>query len=301
MASSLLGGLFGEFLGRGVAESSLPAGALSNSEKTILGATAIACYIVARSVFSLLGMPSLPGISSLLLQDQAFYAPLVAVILLIGLTILARPFVGGIRHDAPLFCAAIGMLALPTHSGDSRNALLDAGSAGVYIKMIMEIALLALGVAISYVALGRVEPPLVTGLDPAAPPAEEPQIDTAGDRLAAIGVQALVVIALLSLLGQSPAKGQALLAVALSGGLGAWVCYKTRVVRGSVWYVAGTLLAGVVAYAWTCFHPEGLSLGDTRGYLAGAARSLPLHYATAGVAGTIYGYWAGRAGEAEQA
>ncbi|MDB5325863.1 MAG: hypothetical protein JWM57_1432 [Phycisphaerales bacterium] len=297
MVSSFLGDLFGEFLGEGAIDAATGSHQLANSQKVILGATAIASYVIARSVFGLAGLPSLPGISSLLLQGQPFYAPIVAIIVLIGLTILARPFVGGIRHDAPLFCAAIGLLALPTHSGDSRNALLDAGSAGVYIKMIVEIAMLAVGLTVAYIALGPTTPLVVTELDPSGPPEEEPVIDTAGDRLAAIGVQTLVVIALLSLLGQSPLKGQAMIAVALAGGLGAWVSFKTRVVRGSVWYVAGTLLAGVIAYAWTYLHPEGLPLGDTRGYLAGAARSLPLHYATAGVAGTIYGYWAGRAGE----
>ena len=300
MVSSFLGDLFGEFLGEGAIDAAAGSQQLANSQKVTLGATAIASYAIARSVFGLLGLPSLPGISSLLLQGQPFYAPLAAIIVLIGLTILARPFVGGIRHDAPLFCAVIGLLALPTHSGDNRNALLDAASAGVYVKMIVEIAMLAVGLTVAYIALGPATPLVVTELDPAGPPPmEEPQIDTAGDRLAAIGVQTLVVIALLSLLGQSPLKGQAMIAVAVAGGLGAWVSYKTRVVRGSVWYVAGTLLAGVVAYAWTSFHPEGLPLGDTRGYLAGAARSLPLHYATAGVAGTIYGYWAGRSGEAE--
>lgn len=294
MASSAFGNLFGEFLGQGAFDAMTEPQPLINPQKVILAATAITAYVIARSVFGLFGLPSIPGISSLLLQDQPFYAPVVAIGVLIGLTLLVRPFVGGIRHDAPLFCAAIGLLALPTHSGDARNALLDAGNAGVYVKMIIELAVLTVGLLTAYLALGRTTPPEIEQLDPVTVAAAEPQIDTAGDRLAAVGVQALVVIALLSLLGQSPSKGQALLAIAVSGGLAAWVSYKTRIVRGSVWYVAGTLLAGLIAYVWTGLHPDGLPLGDTRGYLAGAARSLPLHYATAGVAGTIYGYWAGR-------
>lgn len=295
MASALFDNLLGDFLGPAAVEASGAGMPLSNPQKVVLAATAITSYVISRALFSLLGLPAIPKISTLLLQDQPIYAPLIAMAVLVGLTLLAIPFVRGIRHDAPVFCAAIGLLALPTHSGDMRNALLDAGTASVYGKMIIELALLTVAIFAAYLVLGKRTPPVVNELDPAAAAAvEEPQIDTMADRLMVVGVQALVTIGLLALLGQSPVKGQAIIGVALAGGLASWLTYKSRVVRGSAWYVAGTLLAGAAAYAWTGLHPEGIELGDTRGYLAGAARSLPLHYATAGVAGTIYGYWAGR-------
>jgi hypothetical protein len=52
------------------------------------------------------------------------------------------------------------------------------------------------------------------------------------------------------------------------------------------------MLAGVIAYLYTAmFNPAGHAVGEVRGLLAGAARPLPLHYASLGVAGTIFGYW----------
>ena len=63
------------------------------------------------------------------------------------------------------------------------------------------------------------------------------------------------------------------------------------------------MLCGLVAYGWTYLHPDGYAIGDVGGLLAGPARVLPLHYASAGVAGTLYGYWIAQvwAGEAEDA
>lgn len=300
MASSQLTSLLGDFLGDGRTAGALAVPRqLGTAQKLLLTAVAIGAYVVSRYVLTVLGLPAVPQISSLLLLDQPVYAPLAVFSLMAILPLLARPLVGGVRYDAPLFCAALGLLALPTHGGDVRNALLDSGSPAVYLRMAVELIVLAVGVLLGYVALVRPAGPLDVGEVDASASVEH-DIDTPADRLAAVGVQTLMTLALLSILGQSPAKGQAMLGLALASGLSAWITYKTRVVRGSVWYVAGTLLAGLIAYVWTYFTPNGLPLGDTRGYLAGAARSLPLHYATAGVAGTIYGYWAGRSGAASE-
>ncbi|HEX8324452.1 MAG TPA: hypothetical protein VF595_11130 [Tepidisphaeraceae bacterium] len=266
---------------------------LESIQKLLLASTAVGTYAVSRYVLGLLGLPAVPNVSALLLQDQPLYGPLVVLMLTVVLTLLARPLVGQVRYDAPLFCAVVGLLALPVHGGDVRNALLNSGSPSVYLRMAVELLILGVAVFLGYFALYRgadVTTPADMDTIPPAPVDE----DSATDRVAAVAVQTVVTLAILSILGQSPLKGQAMFGVALAGGLGAWLTYKTRIVRGSVWYVAGTLLAGLIAYAWTFFQPEGLPLGDTRGYLAGAARSLPIHYATAGVAGTIYGYWAGR-------
>lgn len=307
MASHVIHHLLGDFLGTGDEEAVLDTARersiLTNADKALLGATAVAGYVIARMVFSAVGVMPIPGVSGALLVGGAGSTAiglLTVAVVFVGVTLLARPIVKRVRTDAPVFCAAVALLALPTHGGDLRNVLLDAGGQGVFLTLAVELLLLTIVVAIAYVAAGvsRVSVPQLDAADTAGSPPviEDGDLDTATDRLAAVAIQTIVTLGLLSLLGQSPVKGQALLGVALAGGLAGWMTYKARRVRGSAYYVAGTLLAGVVAFVWTRFAPDGTAIAEAKGALAGAARSLPLHYATAGVAGTLYGYWAGRSG-----
>ncbi|MGC4031780.1 MAG: hypothetical protein QM754_08620 [Tepidisphaeraceae bacterium] len=186
---------------------------------------------------------------------------------------------------------------MPTHGGDFRQALIDATGPAIYLRMAVELLLLASAIAAAYLTLGigRSSEPKLNPDDPANLPApEEKSADTALDRLAAVGIQTIVVLALLSFFGKSPLKGQALCGLALASGLAGWITYKTRQVEGSVWSVAGTLLAGLIAYGYSFAQPDGFAIADVKHALSGAAYSLPLHYASAGVAGAIYGYWTAR-------
>jgi hypothetical protein len=103
--------------------------------------------------------------------------------------------------------------------------------------------------------------------------------------------QAVATLVLMMFLGQSPLNGQAMAAAAGAGLLGTLIIHQAYGTRGSAAYVIGTMLAGIAAYIYTHFNDTGLAIGDVRGLLAGPARSRPLHSATAGVAGTIFGYW----------
>lgn len=299
MASSLVDNLLGIFTEAAIGRvRTNPVVHLSNLDKILLAVAGVAAYVVFLAVFGLLGLPALPKISSLLLQGQPIYAIVVVWIGIVAMALLMRPLVGRVRFEAPVFCAAVGLLALPTHGGDFRHALIEAAGPAVYLRMAVELLLLATAVAAAYLTLGvgRSNQPTLNPDDPANLPAVEVESqDTAVDRLAAVGIQTIVVIALLSFLGKSPLKGQALCGLALASGLAAWVTYKTRQVDGSVWSVAGTLLAGLIAYGYSFVQPDGLAIADVKHALAGAAYSLPLHYASAGVAGAIYGYWTARA------
>ena len=296
MPANVLTDMLGEILVGGVSDGLLRVPAnLSTAQRVLLAATAVAAFALGGSALALVGLPAVPGISALLLA-QSWYAWPAATSVLVLLTLLARPIVGRVRFDAPVFCAACGLLVLPVRGGDARNALLDAGSAGVYVKMAVEQALLAGSLLLAYAALYR-RP--VT----AAEGASGEIVDTANDRLWTIGMQAALMLALLGVLALSPLKGQVLLSAALAGGVAAAVTHKSYRVHGSIWYAAGTMLCGLIAYAWTYLHPDGVRLGDVAGLLAGPARVLPLHYATAGIAGTIYGCWLAQiwAGEAVEA
>lgn len=294
MAGSAIRNMLGEILVGGVRDGLLhDQPGFGTAEKLILTASAVAAYAVARVVLAVLGLPTVPGYSALLL-GQSWYAWPAFTVLLFVLTLLARPLVR-VRFDAPLFCAATGLLALPTHGGDVRNALLDAGSPSVYLKMAVEQVLLAGSLLAAYAALYR--PMTVSQVV-----VDEPE-DLPSDRGWTVVTQGVITLTLLALLGLSPLKGQAILSAALAGGLGALITFRSQRVTGSVWYVAGLMASGVVAYLWTYVRPDGYQIGDVSGLLAGPARVLPLHYVTAGVAGTLYGYWVARAwaGEAEEA
>ena len=93
------------------------------------------------------------------------------------------------------------------------------------------------------------------------------------------------------LIVQTPLKGQAIVGVGAAAMLAAMLSHYLYGVRGAAWYVAGTILAGVAGYLYNYFNPAALAIGDAKGILAGPARVLPLHYATLGVAGAIFGYW----------
>jgi hypothetical protein len=196
--------------------------------------------------------------------------------------------VGRIRFEAGLFCCLIGLITLPAHGGDIRNALLSNGP-GVYITLAIESLLLGISIIATCVILDRMRTGRLL-----APPAiaSEGDPDTMTDRITAVLVQALVTIALLTILCQSPAKGQTLATACMASMLAAMLVHQIYVVRGSIWYIAGTMLASVIAYIYTgLMSPGGAEIGATGGFVAGAARPLPLHYATLGCAGAIFGYW----------
>ena len=273
--------VFEEFLGQLLFGGSSEAhGVIGTRQKFTLWGAALILFVACGWILSFFGLPAIPHISSLLTHGQPFYAIVIVGIVYVLAAIIARPTVGGIRPDAALFCAAIAMLALPTRGGDIRNALLDSGSPSVFIAMTIELIVLS-GFVLLASLISRPKP-IVTGTA---------QADSTNDRLTVVGVQALAMLILLSLIGQSPLKGQSITCAAAAGLIATLIVHQSYRVTGSICYLAGTLLAGVVAYVWSYFNHAALPLGDTSGLLAGAARSLPLHYATAGVAGTIYGYW----------
>jgi len=246
--------------------------------------------LLAFEAFHWLGaavrVPLIPKFSASLLQDGSIGGLIGIGVIFLLVTAVTTLLVGRFRYEAGLFCAAFGLIAVPTRGGEITNALLSAnGSRAVYWTLAIELVLLSTIVCAGYWLQGRFHrrpAAIAPNLDP----------DTTRDRLTVVAVQAVTTLVLLLLVGQSPAKGQALIGVGVCAVLSALMTNQSYKVRGSQWYVLGTLLAGVIAYLYTFFSgAPGANIGDVRGLLAGGARSLPLHYASLGVAGAIYGYW----------
>lgn len=261
---------------------------LTTLQKIMLTLVSVACFGIWYLLHTLVGLPVYPGFSSGVLSDSPVLGTALVMIGIPVLTFAASLIVGRIRFEAGLFCCLIGLVTLPAHGGDIRSALLTHGPS-IYFTFAIESLLLGISIILTGTLLDRLRtspllaPPAVAGDD-------DP--DTMGDRLTAVVVQALVTIALLTIFCQSPDKGQTLATACLASMLAAMLVHQVYVVRGSVWYIAGTMLASVIAYLYTgMMSPGGAQIGATGGLVAGAARPLPLHYATLGCAGAIFGYW----------
>jgi hypothetical protein len=261
---------------------------LTATQKILLGVASVACLGIWYLLHTLVGIPVYPHFSAGILSDKPVIGGALALIGIPVISVLASLIVGRVRFEAGLFCCLIGLITLPAHGGDIRDALLTHGP-GVYVSLAIESLLLGIGIIATCLILDRMRTsPLL------APPAvsSDADPDTTSDRITAVIVQALVTLALLTLICQSPQKGQTLATAALASMLAAMLVHQIYVVRGSVWYIAGTMLASVIAYLYTgLFSPAGAEIGVTTGMTAGAARPLPLHYATLGCAGAIFGYW----------
>jgi len=260
--------------------------AFTTAEKLLFGIGAVLCYGIWHALTTWLGLPAYARVSGSLMTQPVIGWVLVIVGIPV-ISVLISLLVGRVRCEAGLFCCAIGLITLPSHGGDIRNVLLDTGSAAIYTSLAIESAVLG----VVWIGTSWIVDRLAgSGIVAEPVPTDDP--DTLGDCLTAVALQALATLVLLMLLCQSPLKGQTLASVCLASLIASTFIHQSYVVRGSVWYIAGTMLAGVIAYLYTgMFNPAGYLIGDVRGLLAGAARPLPLHYATMGVAGAIFGYW----------
>lgn len=257
---------------------------ISTADKIALGAGTVACFVVWKYALAAVGLPSEPHLSTLLFH-QGLGGVIATAVLMPVLAIVATAILGRLRPEAGVFCAALGLIALPSRGGDLRNTLLDAGSYSVFIIMAVEQVLLwgiVAGTLLSVERLGGLLGAKFT---------EAEADETTADRVTVVISQAAAVLILMIFVGQSPLKGQAMAGIGVVGVCSALAIHQSYRVAGAIWYVSGTMLASVVAYVGCRFTAGGVAIGDVSGLFAGPARSLPLHYASIGVAGTIYGYW----------
>jgi hypothetical protein len=257
-------------------------------EKLMLTAGVIICYGLWYLLLRSASIPAEPGFSASLLIDQPLNALVLVAVAVPLISVLISAIVARVRPDAGLFCALAGLIYLPAHGGDLRYVLLPAKGGSVYLVLAVELAILSAIVLATPLLLTRLSR-RKTGT--AAPPDAARSTESMSDRLTCVGAQTICTLAILMLLGQSSMKGQALWAVGAAGLLSTLAVHHAYRVLDSRWYLAGTFLAGIVAYIYTSFRPAGMEIGDVRGLLAGAARALPLHYATAGAIGVLFGNW----------
>lgn len=261
---------------------------LTNLDKILLTLASIGAYGLWYIIAQLVQMPVKPHEWASIISGGPWIGIPALALGMVMIAFLATLLMGRIRFEAGLFCCAIGLVVIPARGGTIQDALLNAGTSSLYISLAIETAIVGAIIVGTYLLIQIAKPGFV--LPPLRSSDEDP--DTTSDRVTVVIAQAVCTLVMLMILCQSSDKGQTLAGVCLGAMLSAMFMHQTYVVRGAIWYIAGTMLAGAVAYVFTgLFSPSGFEIGEVRGLLAGAARPLPLHYASLGVAGTIFGYW----------
>src|SRR5690348_13551917 len=125
-------------------ESGLVIRRSSGWSKWILLAAAVLFYVAFSFVGGLVGMDTAHGFNgSLLVSPGALSNTLVTAVLVAAGVAAGTVVVGGVRPDAGLFVAAIGLLALSNRGGSLTPILHDTdGARGTFLILAVELILL---------------------------------------------------------------------------------------------------------------------------------------------------------------
>jgi hypothetical protein len=265
--------------------------------KLFLILAAITCYVGFWWISAPLGITGLRGFDgSVLSGPGAFLRILITGVLILAAVKVGTVIAGRIRPDAGLFAAAFGLLALTNRGRPTYAVLHEAGGArGVYLLLALELLVLYALLAAGWWILRVLERRGHIHRDAARDGLADIEIPP-GAGWSALATHALIMAAVMVILGQSEDKKQVLAAVGLGAFAGAFFPYWQPGVRPAAWYWAGPLIVGLAGYVWAyvAAGQGGLEIGRPGvegGFLAALARPLPLDYASLGTAGAIVGYW----------
>ncbi len=257
----------------------------------------LVAIVISASVFywcgDAFGIPSssIGYGGSVLAAPHGLLSMVVIAVLLWLLTAVSSLIVGSIRADAGLFCTCLGAAALSLRSGATRYTLFGHSN-GIWITTAVELVLLGIivggGFAISYMLRKRA---LV-----------RPDDDSAFDTPIAldlfgltIAIHSFAMIAVISLLCRSDQRLQCLLSVGIGGWVASVVTHLSSPARPGAIFCVSPVLVGLLGYIWSSMTAQpDFVIGQPGGYFATLARPLPLDYVSAGVAGSLLGYWIAR-------
>jgi hypothetical protein len=262
----------------------------------ILLGVSVLLYILFSWVGGHMGMTKVQGFNGSLLGSPGPLANMVVTAVLIaGGVAMGTVLAGGVRPDAGLFAAAVGLLALSNRGRPVYAVLHDAGgSRSAYLLMATELILLYVILGGCWFVLYSMRPGDRLRHDAAHDGLVDVELPSGAGWSAMITHVAIMAVVVL-LLAQSEDKKQVILAIGIGSVAGAFFPYSQHGARPSVWYWAAPLVLGLFGYlvAWLA-PPTGIELGRpglNGGFLAALARPLPLDYASVGTAGALLGYW----------
>ncbi len=249
------------------------------------------CLTLAIWLGQTLNVPAVYAKAGSLLQQPAWQiAVATAWIALVAGSLLASIVAGHHHYDGGLFCACLGLAGLSVRMGPSRYALFNASGQAVFLSFAVELVLLFVAIGIAWLLLRRLAD--LGWLTPESTFEAGDTQEPLDQNLIAVTAQIVIMLLLLSILGQSDRKPQTLGAVGISAYIAALITHHFIVAtRPSAWFWVGPLVVGLIGYLGQYINPSGLALGDIEGLFAPLARPAPLDYASLGVAGSLLGYW----------
>jgi hypothetical protein len=232
--------------------------------------------------------------ASLLEQPTVVTSLLITVIVFAASVAVGCLIAGVIGFDAGAFCATAGACAFSARGGPMRYTLFEHPTAGVWVILILELALLAAiiygGVRLQHLFhwLGLLH------LDDHRHVVIEVH-ESIDQKILALVINVVVMGVLMILFAATDRKVQVLGAVVVCSFLGTLSAYQVVPTKPSIWYWSAPFIVGAIGYGLQYVgNGGGWQIGEIRGPFAGLARPLPLDYAGAGVAASIVGYWISR-------
>jgi hypothetical protein len=252
--------------------------------QAIFTAAVVVCFAMFWYAGQLLGIPAERGHGGSLLGQPsiggAVLGLIAAGVLLAGCTLFTHAFLRERWPMASLAAAMAGFSAWSMRGGPMQDVLNYAASGSVFIRLAFELILLGAIVGAVWFFIWR-EPAVQT---PARPS------EIVGAVLQHTAIMAVVVF----LLAQADAKKQCVASVFLGGVIGASIVRANWPVAGAgKWFWVAPVLVGVIGYLLAAFQNGNWSteLHELNGLWAPLARPLPLDYASAGMFGSLLGYW----------
>jgi hypothetical protein len=250
---------------------------------------------IIRFVANAIHLPPTPHSSISMLQQTLPVVALAAILITFLIcTTAATIITASVREEAGLLCAAIALAALSLRGGTLREALLAQPDSKVYLQLALEsfalIVMLSLAAAI--VSLFRHidwlrDDDLVDGFTGS--------MESPGSKADALLVALMAYLAIIFLLAQTDRKAQVLAAAGIAGVLSTLLAHYLFPVKPAGCFYLVPLLGAIVGNVILYFtHPAGHEIGQVYSRFAPLARPLPLDHASAGVAGSLVGYWLSR-------
>jgi len=263
-----------------------------NRDRTLLIIGSVASFWIFSTVAALFSFPQFSGHdASLLAQPSAILILVMTAIVLVACVLITSFFAGIAHFEGGLFCAAVGLGALSTRGGSIRYTLMDSPGSGVFLRLLIELVLLFAFVGVGWLTLHVLRDMRLLRAEPHG----DDDLDAMpGQGALALGAQIILMIVLMLLFAQTDEKSQVIGSVALSAFLAALGAHSLFPARPSLWFWVTPLIVGAVGYVFAWSSGNTLPGGAVGGLMPALARPLPLDYASAGVAGSIFGYWTSR-------
>lgn len=257
---------------------------------------AVLAMVVGWAVVRVAGVPAAGVVhGSLVLQPNPAVAIGVTAVAVVLAGVVGLAVAGRVRAGAAVFCGVFVLVAISVHTQGLRAVLFAAPTAGTYVRLAVETAVLG-GVIAACHALGAmaVRRGLVKsdeeqdgfGRDDVLPPAG------VGETVLAVLLTAAVYVLVAWFMLPTDLKQQALLGCAVAGFGATAIVHYFVMPRAPAWgFWAGVLLGAAGAFAYASTVPGVPAVGEVA---IPPARALPIDHASAGVAAAMAGYWYSR-------